>query len=172
MHLQTPFHICVYLCLYLHTANLCVYIPAGLCWIGWARSAWVSSQGKIEAARCDDFGLPRISLPWVCSRPKREPPSGVSSRWTSRLRRGGGYQLTCCPAVRSGIKRQVERESIPWLEWGGNKRVCRYVRCGRLTHSNCGRLSCLISHPCIFCNSTGNTVVPLCVCLHVVCVTL
>lgn len=52
------------------------------------RSAWVSSRGKIEAARCGDSGPPRISLPWVCSRPKREPPSGVSSRWTPRLRWG------------------------------------------------------------------------------------
>lgn len=84
MHLETLLHISVrvYLCLYLHTENLCVYIPAGLCRIDWARSAWVSSQGKIEAARCGGPGLPRISLPRACSRPKREPPSGVSSRWT------------------------------------------------------------------------------------------
>lgn len=81
-HLYTLVCVCVYLCLDLHTANLCVDIPAGLCWIDWARSAWVSSQGKIEAARCGGPGLPRISLLRACSRPKREPPSGVSSRWT------------------------------------------------------------------------------------------
>ena len=79
-HLYT--FVCVYLCVYLHTVNLCVFIPAGLCRIDWARSAWVSSRGKIEAARCGGPGLRRISLPRVCSRPKQEPPSGVSSRWT------------------------------------------------------------------------------------------
>lgn len=99
------------------------------------RSAWVSSRGKIEAARCGDSGPPRISLPWVCSRPKQEPPSGVSSRWTPRLRWGGGYRLTCRPAARSGIKRQVERGSIPWLEWGGNMEV------NKLENSNCGGYS-------------------------------
>lgn len=159
MHLYSPFDICVCLCSYLHTAKLCVSIPAGLCWI--ARSAWVSSQGKIEAARCGNFGLLRISLPWVCSRPKQEPPSRVSSRWTPHLRWGGGYRLTCCPAVRSGIKLQVERESIPRLEWGGNKKVCRYLQSSWLAYSNCGRLSCLIFPPWIFCSLIGNPAISL-----------
>lgn len=165
MHLQTPLHVlCVLVCL--HTVGLCVYIPAGLYWIDWARSAWVSSQGKIEAAICggpratEDIITPGVSL----------AKTGATKRSfikvDPRLWRGGGYQLTCCPAVRSGIKRQVERESIPWLEWGGNKKVCGYLQGSRQTRSNCGRLSLLISLPCFFCNSTGSPAVLLCVCLH------
>lgn len=65
--------------------------------------------------------------------------------------------------MRSGIKRQVERESIPWLEW---EKVCGYLQGSRQTRSNCGRLSLLISLPCFFCNSTGNPAVRLWVCLH------
>lgn len=160
-------HECVYLCLYLHAMNLCVCIPARLCWIDWAWSAWGSSWGKIEAARCSGPGLPKISLPRVCSRSKREPPSGVSSRWTPCLWQGGGYQLTCCPAARSGIKQQVERESIPWLEWGRNKKVCRYLQGSSQTHSNCGRLSLLNSLPCFFFATQQETLYCLYVCLHV-----
>lgn len=80
------------------------------------------------------------------------PPSAVRGRIPVNRR----------PAARSGIKRQVERESIPWLEWGGNKKVqdtCR-VAC-RHTHTV---RDCLFSFPfpAYFAVPQENRAVPLC----------
>lgn len=122
VHFNTFTHLCLSVCtIYLHCPRY-VYIPAELFGIDLGQSAWVSSQWEDWSSQMQRLGLPKISLPQACSRPKREPPSGVSSRWTPHPCWGGVYQLNGRPAVRRGIKRQVERKRISWLEWGGGKK--------------------------------------------------
>lgn len=66
----------------------------------------------------------------------------------------GGSQLTCCPAVRSGIKQQVDRGSFLWLEWGGNK--CADGRPAEQQSDFLSNREKIVSDKChdlVFCNS-------------------
>lgn len=45
-HSLLPIRVRVCLCQYLHTGHLCVYIPAGLCRIDWARASMSMQPGE------------------------------------------------------------------------------------------------------------------------------
>lgn len=105
-----------------YSSTLCIHAgPAGLFGIDLGRPAWVSSQGKIEAARCRGLGYRRYHYPKHVADQNGSPPKWSFIKVDPHPCWGGVYQLNGRPAARRGIKRQVERKRISWLEWGGKR---------------------------------------------------
>lgn len=119
-----------------YTSTLCIHaVPAGLFGIDLGWPAWVSSQGKIEAARCRGLGYRRYHYPKHVADQNGSPPKWSFIKVDPHPCWGGVYQLNGRPAARRGIKRQVERKRISWLEWGG-RRMCEILT-GWQTLSHC-----------------------------------
>lgn len=143
-----------------HCQSVCLHT----CWavLNWLGPVSMSKQpGEDWGSQMRWLGATEDIITPCVSLAKTGAPKQSFIKVDPHLRWGGGYQLTCCPAVRSGIKLQVERESIQRIEWGGNKKTCRYLQGSRLRHSDCGRSSCLTSSPHMLCNSAGNLAVLL-----------
>lgn len=145
-------------CVSPHWQSVCLHT----CWavLNWLGPVSMSKQpGEDWGSQMRWLGATEDIITPCVSPAKTGAPKQSFIKVDPHLRWGGGYQLTCCPAVRSGIKLQVERESIQWIGWGGNKKVCRYLQGSRLRHSDCGGSSDFLSlHVC---NSAGTLAVLL-----------